>query len=169
MDGLELSLQILVHLHGFAHLLVDHELVRDSKGHEEASGISFALEVTHSCEHPEENVMEGFLVSMDHLSTEVGVEICRVAQNLKEATNTLLRLVLGLLLHVNTCMSLVEVLEDSVYELEQFKWRLVVKLHHGEVLHEGGSVESINDLLDLTGVQVGCLAEQLLLLTSKFV
>lgn len=45
MDSLELSLKVLVHLHGLAHFFVDHELVRDLKGHQEASSVGLALQV----------------------------------------------------------------------------------------------------------------------------
>lgn len=130
MDSLELSLEILVDLHSFTHLFVNHVLIRNCQGNEEASGVSFTLQVGKSGQHPVQHVVEGLLVTVDDLSTEIRVEICRVAQNFEEAANTLFSLILSFLLHIDTFMGLVEVLEDSVDKFEQFEWRFVVELHH---------------------------------------
>lgn len=113
--------------------------------------------------------MEGFFVAVDDLATEVGVEVGWVAEHLEEAADALFGFVLGFLLHVDALVRLVEVLKDAVNQLQQLQWRFVVELHHGQVLHEGGPIEPVNDLFDLRSVEVGRLPEQLRLGTSKLV
>ncbi len=49
--------------------------------------------------------------------------------------------------------------EDAVDHLEQLKRRLVIELNHCQVAHERGSVQAVNDQLDLLRVQVGRFAE----------
>lgn len=67
---------------------------------------------------------------MDNVAAKVGVEVARVAQHFEEAAYSLLSLLLGLLLHVDGLVSLVEVGEDAVDEVEQFERGFIVELHH---------------------------------------
>lgn len=152
MHGLKLSLEIAVLILGYAHIFVNEELVGDGKRHQELSSVGLALKVLKTAAHPPQNVLDGLLVAVNDFSTEVGVKVCGVAEYLQVATDTLLSLVLSFLLHVDVLVLLVEVGEDAVHQLEQLQRRLVVEFDHRQVLHEGWSVQLVDDLLQLASV-----------------
>jgi len=56
-------------------------------------------------------------------------------------------------------MRLVQMRENFVNKLQKFKRRFVVELYHAQVLHERWSVKTVNNLLDLGRVEIGCFAE----------
>lgn len=85
-------------------------------------------------------MVQGLLVAVDNLTAEVRVEVRGVAQNLEEATDSFLCLILGFLLHIDTFVGLVKMLKNAVHKFKQLKRRLVVEFHHGQVLHEGRTV-----------------------------
>lgn len=130
MHSLELSLQVFIDLEGFAHIFVNHELVGDSKWDKEAGSVGFTMQVRKSCQHPEEDVVERFLVSMDNFTAEIGVEISRVPKDFKEAANTFFCLILSLFLHIDSLVGLIQVFEDLVDKFKELKWRFVIKFHH---------------------------------------
>lgn len=130
MHGTELCLQISIDSHCVAHVFVSQELVWDLKGNQKASGICLAREVRQARKHPEEHVLEGLLLAVDHVAAELRVEVSWVAQHLKEAANALLCFVLSLLLQVHRLMCLVEVGEYLVHEFKQLKRRFIIKFYH---------------------------------------
>jgi hypothetical protein len=114
VDSLKLGLKVSEDLHRVAHLLVDHKLVWHLERDEEAGGVSFSLQIWKPCQHPKQNMLQSLLVSMNHFSTEIRVEVSWVSKNFKETTDTLLSLVLSLFLHINRLVSFVQVRENFV-------------------------------------------------------
>ena len=45
MNRLEFSLQVLIALHGVAHLVIDHVFVRDLERHQELCGVGFPAQI----------------------------------------------------------------------------------------------------------------------------
>jgi hypothetical protein len=88
------------------------------KRNKELSGVGFALEVSKAGEHPEENMLERFLLTMDNITTEIRVEIGGVAKHLEEATDALLGFVLGFLLEIDRLVTLVKMSKDAVDQFE---------------------------------------------------
>jgi len=84
---------------------------------------------------------------MDDIAAKVRVEVGGVSKYFEVTTNTLLRLILRFLLHINTFMLLIEISEDLVDELKKLERRLVIEFDHAQMLHEWGTVELIDDLL----------------------
>ena len=160
MHRLELSLQILVGLQRVPHILVVHELVWNFEGHQELGSVGLSLEVGQAGAKPVEDVVEGALLSVDHIAHEVGVEVAWVAKDFEEATDALFGLLLGLFLHVDGLVDVVKLCEDAVDKLEKLKGCLVVELYHGEVAHEGRLIQTIDNHLDFAGIQIGRFAEQ---------
>lgn len=101
VNGLELSLQILVSLASGAHVLVVHELVRDLERHQELSCVRLSLQVLQPAKKPEEDVLESLLVTVDDIAAKVWVKVAGVAKHFQEATHSLFSLLLRLLLHVD--------------------------------------------------------------------
>ena len=130
MHSLEFSLQVLVDLKGVPHIVLVHELVGDLQGHQELGGVGLSLQIWQSAEQPVQDVLQRTFLTMDDVTAIVGIEITGVAQHFEEAADALLSLLLGLFLHVNCFMLLIEVGEDPVDELEKFKRCFVVELHH---------------------------------------
>ena len=157
MHRLELSLQVLVHLKGVTHVLVMHVLVGDLQGHQELSSVCLSLQVWQSAQEPVKNVLKRAFLTIDYVAAVVRVKVTWVAEDLKEATYTFLRLLLRLLLHIDGHMCVVEVGENAVDELEKLKWCLVIEFDHAQVLHEGWAIQTINDQLNLLCVEVGRL------------
>ena len=157
VHSLEFSLQVLVDLHGVAHLLVVHIFVRDLKRHQELSSVSLSLQVWESTEEPIKNVLECAFLSIDDIAAIVRIEVAGIAQNFQESTDTLLCLLLRLLLHVNRLMGVVEIGEDSVDKLEELKRGLVVEFYHTKMAHERRAVQTVDNQLNLLCVEVGCL------------
>ena len=161
MHGLELSLQILIGLQSVSHVFVVHKLVGNLEGHQELSSVCLSLEIWQAGTKPIENVVEGALLSMDHISHEIRIEVAWVAKDFKEATNALFGLLLGLFLHVDGLVDFVKLREDAVDKFEQLKGSLVIELDHGQMAHEGRLIQTIDNHLDFVGIQIGRLAEQL--------
>lgn len=157
VHSLELSLQVLVDLHGVAHLLVVHIFVRDLKRHQELSSVSLSLQVWESTEEPIKNVLECAFLSIDDIAAIVRIEVARIAQNFQESADTLLCLLLRLLLHVNRLMGAVKIGEDSVDKLEELKRGLVVEFYHTKMAHERRAVQTVDNQLNLLCVEVGRL------------
>lgn len=57
---------------------------------------------------------------------------------------------------VNCHVLIIQMSQHSIEELEQLKWGLIIEFDETEVAHEGRSVESIHNLLDLSRIQRGC-------------
>ena len=79
VNGLEFSLQVFEDLHGVAHFLVNHELVRHLKRNQETGCVRFSLQVGQSGKHPVKNVLQSFLFAVHNLAAEIRVEVCWVA------------------------------------------------------------------------------------------
>lgn len=109
MSCLELSLEILINLEGVAHFIINQEFIRNGKWNQEFGSVSFALELLESSYDPEENVLNGSLVTMNNISLKVRVEVRRISENLKEAADSLLGLVLLLLLDIYTLVLVIQV------------------------------------------------------------
>ena len=101
MSGLELCLQVFVYLEGLTHIFVHKKLIRDGQGDQKFSSIGGSLKIRKPTNEPEEDMLDSFLFSVDHVSLEIGIKITGVAQNFQESTDSLLGLVLGFLLYVN--------------------------------------------------------------------
>lgn len=61
-------------------------------------------------------------------------------------------LVLGLLLDIYRQVGRVEVAQQAVEELKKLQRWLVVKFYQAQVAHEGRAVQTIDYLLDFSGV-----------------
>ena len=159
MNGLEFCLQVFKNLQRLAHLLVYHELIRHLKGYQKASCICFALQIGQPGQHPEQDVLQGFLITMHNFPTKIRVEIGWITKYFQKSADSLLGFVLRFLLHVNRLVGFVQVRENFVHEFKLFKRCLIIKLNHAKVLHERWSVESVDNLFDLSRVEVGRFAE----------
>lgn len=157
MNGLELSLQVLVALESISHIFVMHVFIRNLQRHKELSSVCLSLQVWKTAEEPVENMLECTFLSVNDIAAVVRVEVTRVAQYLQETADTLLSLLLRFFLHVNGLVGAVQVGENAIHEFKQLQWRLVVELDHAQVAHEGRAIQSIHDDLDLLCVEVGCL------------
>ncbi len=62
-------------------------------------------------------MLDSALLTMDDISLEVGIEIRGIAENLNEATDPILSLILSLLLDVDPLMLAVKAAEQSVKKL----------------------------------------------------
>jgi len=166
MNSTELSLQISVDLHSVAHIFIDHKFIRDLQRHQETGCVSFAWKIRQASQHPEKNMLQGALLTMDNITAEVRVVIRRIAQHFEETTDALLGLVLRLLLQVDLFVSsLVQVWKNFVYEFKKLKGRLIIELHHRKVLHKRRTVQTVYNLLDLICAQARWLRENLGLVT----
>ena len=130
MHSLELSLQVLVALEGSSHLFVDHVFIWNLEWNQELRSVGLPGQIWQSRNEPVQNVMAGLFLSVDDVSAVVGIEIAWVAKDFQEPADALLSLLLGLFLHVNCFMLLIEVGEDPVDELKKFERCFVVELHH---------------------------------------
>ena len=75
VSGLELSLQILINLEGVAHLIINEEFIGDGKRDQELGSVGFALQLTQPSYYPEQDVLNGALVTVHDVSHEVRVEV----------------------------------------------------------------------------------------------
>jgi hypothetical protein len=100
------------------------------------------------------------LLTMHDISLEVRVEVRRVSEDLKETAYTLLSLVLGLLLDINGQVSVIQVTQELVKKLKQLHGRLVVEFNKTKVAHKRGSIECVNNLLNLTSICISHLSKQ---------
>jgi len=167
MGGLEFSLQIFVHLIGVAHIVVHEILVRDLKGHEELGSVCLPLKVRKSREQPEEDVLERFLLTVDHVAAEVRIEVAGVAQHLQEPADALFGLFLRLLLHVDALVDFIEVGKHFVDQFNQFHGSLVIELDHAQIRHEWGSVQHVYYQFDLLRVKVRCFGKHFVLTSTS--
>jgi len=101
MGSLELSLEIFISLEGLSHLIVSQELVWDLKRHQEFSGVCSSLQFWKFGYNPEKKMLNSLLFSMDNISLEVRVKVAWIAEDLQEAADSLLGLVLRLSLDIN--------------------------------------------------------------------
>ena len=161
MSGLEFSLQVLVVLVSFLHLLIDKELVWDLEWNQEFCGISSPLEFGHFSDEPKQQVLNGSLLTMHNFALERWVEVSWVSQDFEETTNALLSLILGFSLDINTQVLLVEMAEDAIQKFKIFKWRLVVEFDKRKILHKWRSVQAINDDFDFLGTKRRSFSEKL--------
>jgi len=159
MGGLELSLEILVHGVNVTHFVIDQVFIGDLKGDQELGGVSLTLEIGKARGEPPKDVLERSLLSVNDVSAEVGVEVGGVSEHLEESTHAFLCLICGLFRGVYRLVGVVKVAEDFVNDFNHLHGRLIVELHHTEVTHEGRSVEHVYGVLDLSGVERGCLGE----------
>ena len=89
---------------------------------------------------------------MHDIPLEVRVEVRGISQYFKETAHSLLSFILSLLLNVNTQMALVQVAQELIEKLHQLHRGLIVEFHQTEVAHERRSVQSINNLLNLSSI-----------------
>ena len=118
MDGLKLSLQVLVNLEDVSHILVVHILIWNLERHKELGCVGLSGEILETTEKPVENVLKGALFSMDNVAAVVWVEITGVAQDLQKATYTLLSLLLSLLLHIDGLVRFIKMSEHTIDQLK---------------------------------------------------
>jgi hypothetical protein len=102
MRGLELSLQVLINLEGVTHFIINEEFVGDGKWDQEFGGVGLALQLTQPGYYPEQDVLNGALVTVHDVSHKVRVKIGRVSEDLQETAHSLLGLILWLLLHIHS-------------------------------------------------------------------
>ena len=72
------------------------------------------MELGKAGHDPEKDMLQGALFSVDHIPLEVGVEVAVVTEHLKEATDTLLSLVLSLFLYINSLVYIIKVGKEFV-------------------------------------------------------
>ena len=60
-------------------------------------------------------MLEGAFLSVDDITAVVWVEVAGIAEDFKEAANTLLSLFLCFFLHVNRLMCVVQVSKNAIY------------------------------------------------------
>jgi len=101
MGGLELSLQVLVHLEGVPHFFIAQELVGNLKWHQKLSCIRSSLELIHFGDEPMQKMLDSLFLSMDDIPLERWVEVTWVAEHLKETADSLLGFVLGFALDID--------------------------------------------------------------------
>jgi hypothetical protein len=167
MGSLELSLEVLVHGVDITHFIVNEVFVRDLERNQEFSSVCLTLEVGHARGQPPEDVLEGLLLSMDHISAEVGVEVSGVSEDLQKSTDSLFSLISSFLAGIDCFVNLVEITENFVNHLNQFHGRLIIEFDHTEVAHERRSVQHIHGILDLLSVESRSFRESLGLSTLR--
>ena len=57
-------------------------------------------------------------------------------------------------MNINMLMLGIEVTENFVKKLKQFKWSLIVKFDKRKVAHEWWAVKTVNNLLDVCGREI---------------
>ena len=130
VHSLEFSLQVLVDLKGVAHLFVVHVLVGDLEWDEEFGGVSLSLQVWQSAEEPVENMLQRAFLTIDDIATIIRIKVTWVPQNFQEAADTLLRLLLRFLLHINGLMRVIKVCKHSIDQFKELERGFVIEFDH---------------------------------------
>jgi hypothetical protein len=64
-------------------------LLRNEVGHKELGSLCLFLKITHSLEHPLEDVLDSFLFSMNQISLKANRVVRGVTENFQESTDPL--------------------------------------------------------------------------------
>lgn len=104
-------------MESLSHFLIHEELIWDGQRNQELGSVCFTLQIRQASYEPKKDVLHGFLFSVDDISLEGRIEVCRVAQHFEEPAYPFLSLILSFLLDVNRQVLLVQVSKYSVHQL----------------------------------------------------
>lgn len=109
MGGLELSLEVLVHLESFSHFFVSQELIRNIKWNQKFSCVGSSEKLGHFRDEPVQKMLDGLFLAMNDISLERWVEVAWIPEHFEEATDSLLCFVLSFMLDIYGEMRFVKI------------------------------------------------------------
>ena len=79
MDGLKLSLQVLIPLQGTSHLFIHHILIRNLEWYQKFGSISFSGQIWQTWNKPIKNMVACLFLTVNNVSAIVWVKIAWIA------------------------------------------------------------------------------------------